>query len=67
MKFYFPFRIRFRRKVSRDNANLERKYQQLLRQNGTLQAQMQEKTEKLEKMRTGKKWCNSNILYISCI
>ncbi|OXU17073.1 hypothetical protein TSAR_014828, partial [Trichomalopsis sarcophagae] len=38
--------------VSREHADLERRYQQLLRQNGTLQAQMQDKSEKLEKMRT---------------
>ncbi|XP_014203365.1 shootin-1 isoform X2 [Copidosoma floridanum] len=38
--------------VNRDCADLERKYQQLLRQNGTLQTQVQEKTGELEKIRT---------------
>ena len=42
--------------VNREHVDLERKYQQLLRQNGTLQVQVQEKAERLEKMRIGKAW-----------
>ncbi|XP_058797986.1 shootin-1-like isoform X2 [Phymastichus coffea] len=38
--------------VNRENADLEKKYQQLLRQNNTLQTQLQDKSEKLDKMRS---------------
>lgn len=39
--------------ASKEYADLEKKYQQLQRQNGTLQSQVQEKEQKLQKLRTG--------------
>nr|XP_033322970.1 shootin-1-like [Megalopta genalis] len=38
--------------VSKDHADLEKKFQQLQRQNSTLQTQVQEREQKLQKMRT---------------
>lgn len=39
----------------KEHTDLEKKYQQVQRQNGTLQSQVQEKEEKLNKLRTGNK------------
>lgn len=39
--------------ANKEHTDLEKKYQQLHRQNGTLQSQVQEKEEKLNKLRTG--------------
>lgn len=39
--------------ASKEHADLERKYQQLQKQNSTLQSQVQEKEQKLQKLRTG--------------
>lgn len=40
--------------ANKDHADLEKKYQQLQRQNSSLQSQVQEKEQKLQKLRTGK-------------
>lgn len=49
--------------ASKEYADLEKKYQQLQRQNGTLQSQVQEKEQKLQKLRTG----SCNYIYIHII
>lgn len=39
--------------ATKEHADLEKKYQQLQKQNSTLQSQVQEKEQKLQKLRTG--------------
>lgn len=47
--------------VSRENADLEKRYQQILKQNATLQSLLSEKEQNLEKMRSGKLMKNKNM------
>ena len=40
--------------MNKENADLEKKYQQLQRQNSNLQSQVQSKEQELQKLRSGR-------------